>query len=340
MLKKILHQPNSGVLVSLFFFIIVFIFFLTKGIHDDGALFSLGYYVRLMILPLRIFHLWFLIPVLLPLLWKFGKITIYSFHNKVSAESFLLKLKGFGGVARDALIYYLPIALALSIFSFISGRLNIDNADGLKSSLILAFDQIIFGSTPFLYLGAIHFPSWFVHLSSYSFLLLPIVMPLIGIYLFVEKRDLFFEYSNAFILSFLILLPIWWTLPALDPRNHYVYNVYSLPLGEIESEVMEYKPQKEILEFQMEIKERQDKSPSGKYPTTTFPSAHTVWAVLLAYYSYKARKYWLWPIFPLAVFSTIGTFLFAFHYIVDIPAGIVCAVLAILLTSYLKRYSK
>lgn len=275
MLKKILRQPNSGVLISLLFFIIIFIFFLTKGIQENNALFSLGYYVRLMILPLRIFHLWFLIPILIPLLWKLGKLTIYSIQNNVSTENLLLKLRSFGGIAKDALLYYLPIALALSLFSFISGQLNILNADRLKSSLILVWDQMIFGSTPFLYLGGIHFPAWFVHLSSYSFLLLPIVMPLVGIYLFIQKRELFFEYSNAFILSFLILLPIWWSLPALDPRNQYVYNVYSLPLGEMESEVMGYKPQKEILEFQMEIKERQDKSPNGKYPTTTFPSAHT-----------------------------------------------------------------
>jgi len=138
------------------------------------------------------------------------------------------------------------------------------------------------------------------------------------------------EAAGAFFLSLIILFIVWFLFPVLSPQDRFLDNVYELPVpGFVEQYVVSYAPSEEIKEFLARMREaKQDLS---VFPTNTFPSAHAVWGVLLVYYSARLSRWLLLGTLPLAVLSSIGTFLFAQHYFVDLLAGIMAAVFSIAL---------
>lgn len=127
--------------------------------------------------------------------------------------------------------------------------------------------------------------------------------------------------------------------PVLSPNDRFVDNVYNLPIpAEVQQYVEEYRPQKEVLAFWEKI--YASREGLEIFPTTAIPSAHVVWAVFLVYYAYRTWKWLLLAAFPFAFLSTFGTTLFAAHYFVDIPAGLICGILAIFIVGLIAKKRK
>jgi len=79
---------------------------------------------------------------------------------------------------------------------------------------------------------------------------------------------------------------------------------------------------------------REKKEGLSVFPTSTMPSGHVVWGIFLVYFSYRVHRRLVLFTVPLVLFSTLGTILFAQHYVVDIFAGIGVGMLSIFIARY------
>ncbi len=228
----------------------------------------------------------------------------------------------------------IPLALAFYSFSITLDKLNVFNRTRLRDELLSTWDTFLTGTFPSLSLASFQYPSWFISAVEFSFLYLVPVLAIFGSYLFIVHQRLFREAAGAFSLGLMILFAGWLMFPVLSPQDRFIDNVYELPVSlQVQGYVASYQPQEEIVAFLQGM--RKSKENLSVFPTSTFPSAHAVWGVLLAYYSFRLSRWLLLGTLPLAILSSLGTFLFAQHYFVDVPAGILVAFTSILFVKWL-----
>lgn len=236
--------------------------------------------------------------------------------------------KSSSRVAKDLLQAGIPFVFAFFTLTLAIRQLNIFNAARLQDELLVRWD--IFLTHTFLpfTIASVHYPSWFVTTVNFSFDYLGGILALFAAYLFQTRQSLFREAGGAFFLGLMIMFVGWVLFPALSPQDRFRDNIYELPMEEsIQPYLATYHPQEEITVFLEAVREQ--KAPLQFLPTTTMPSAHVAWALLLAYYSYRAFRWLIVLSLPFAILSSIGTVLFAQHYFVDIPAGIAMGLLSI-----------
>jgi len=240
------------------------------------------------------------------------------------------------GALKNFVVIGIPFFLAFSAMSFALGPLNVFNSTRLRDELLFRWDVFLTGTFPPLSLASIQYPWWFMAAIEFSFFYIVSIMTVFGAYLFLAHNKLFREAAGAFFLSLMIMLAGWVVFPVLSPYDRFVGNAYSLAVpAEVRLYVNQYQPQEEIARFWEKI--NQSREGLTILPTTALPSAHVVWAVLLVYYSWRVWKWLLLASIPLAFLSTLGTNLFAAHYFVDIPTGIITGLVAIVVVSWLRE---
>lgn len=254
----------------------------------------------------------------------------------LSRQSVLGLLKSAGAFSKNLLFIGVPFVLSFYALTTALGQLNIFNSTRLRDELLFRWDVLLTHTFPPLSLAALEYPVWFIQAVDFSFSYLVIAFALFGAYLFCANQKLFREAAVAFSLASLVGFAGWILFPVLSPHDRFIDNVYELPiLPEAQAYVQAYHPQEGIRSFLERM--RESKKNLDVLPTSTFPSAHVFWAVLFAYYAWRLHKWLIVFALPLAVLSSIGTFLFAQHYFVDVPAGILVALLSIWVASLLMR---
>ena len=242
-------------------------------------------------------------------------------------------IRGARSVLKNSVFFGIPFALTFYSMSMALGPLNVFNATRLRDELLFTWDTFLTGTFPPLSLASFQYPGWFVNAVDFSFFYLVPVLTIFGAYLLIARPRLFREAAGAFFLGLMILFFGWFAFPVLSPHDRFIDNVYELPTVEaIQPYLEEYRPQQEIASFLEGM--RESKEGLSVLPTSTFPSAHVAWAVVLVYYAWR-----LWPwlglaIFPFALLSAIGTFFFAQHYFVDFPAGVLVSMASIFVAQW------
>ena len=231
-----------------------------------------------------------------------------------------------------------PVILTLVFVSLSMAYINPVSITRLMDDRIVKWDKALTGGYPFVVLNTIAFPDWFINAVDFSYMNLPLILIALALYIFVFHRSVFEEMGAVFCLRLVIMIFSWQVIPVMSPHDRFIDNVYQLPnSSQMEEALKERQPHPLIQNFLSETRERKNRSLDGTMPTSTLPSAHVAWAALIVYYAYRTEKRFLWVLFPIAVLSTIGTILFAQHYFVDIPAGILVTALSIYLVRSLGR---
>ena len=248
---------------------------------------------------------------------------------KKAAKSALLFLKNIALVGIPFVIGFYSLAFAL-------GELNVLNSTRLMDEMLARWDVAVTGTFLPLSIAAVQYPASMVAAIQFSFAYLVSAVTVFGLYLFQTNQKLFREAAGAFFLAALISFAGWALFPVMSPHDRYIDNVYHAPVAaDMQAYVDGYNPQAETQEF-LDVM-RQNKQGLSVMPTSTFPSAHVVWAVFLVYYSWRITKWFLLITVPFAALSSVGTFFFAQHYFVDVPAGIAVALVAIVVARYLAK---
>lgn len=252
---------------------------------------------------------------------------LYSFRNNLRKFFWHVLLSG------------VPVMIALYLFGIALGALSMVRASSLADELLMRADFFLTGSYPFIFLGNILYPAWFVKAIDALYLYLPAVLLFFTIWLFNERQKLFREYAAAFFISLMTMFAVWWMFPALTPRQRFVDNVYRLPVSSsVQPALSSYRPQKEVVSFLDNV--RGEEKDLSVFVVSNMPSAHIAWAALLVYYAYRVAPWLLIGAIPFALFSSYGTLLFAQHYFVDIPSGLLASLLSIMLVRWMGRLNR
>ena len=335
---------SSGAIIwfaVLFFGVSFFAFaFLNKEGGDD----LLSYYFGLNTKgpwPFFSMVLWLLYVVL------FLRLALFIFVSGIRGEKLLFFFsrarlekmpRALFAFCKDLFLLGGPLLLGFYVLSLAIGQLNLFNMMRLQDGLLLQWDFLLVGTYPSFTLASFSYPGWFVKLVEFAFLYLGAALVVFASYVFYAKRQLLQEAGATFFAALLVMFVGWTFFPALSPHDRFLDNVYGLSVPPLVQEyVNDYHPQEEIRSFLSYIRER--KEGLSYLPTTTMPSAHVAWATLLAYYAWRAHRWLGLAVLPFALLSMLGTVLFAQHYFVDIPMGMLVSAGSILLVKRIIKKS-
>lgn len=314
-------------------------------VADESDFFS--YYINLAVGPLFQTFLSFFLVVFC-CLFIYGAFLFFSSAfssldpTRFFSKEFLLKIVHVGVREFSSMLSIMvPVIFTFLFVSVSMSYINPVNATRLIDIRVASWDYALFGFHPFIVFQSISYPNWFVWLVDFSFMNLPVFLILSSVYVFFRDRRVFEEIAAVFCLSLILMIFFWQIFPVLSPHDRFIDNVYHLdvPQDIAEGLAREYRPQPMIQSFLESIRDRKNESLGGVMPTSTLPSAHVAWATLLVYYAFRVKKKSLIILFPIALFSTIGTVLFAQHYFVDVPGGILVMGLSIWIIRVLGRTS-
>lgn len=331
-------------LISVSAIVFVALAVLLAGESPPGGAPLLRFYLRGMLSPLRMLSAWLVVFYLvsfylsLPQLFPLPAI----FRRPVGLPPLLTPAEMLG-YARTFLVrlyrtlsIIVPAVFALVFVSLALDAMNAWNAGRLRDEFLMAWDRTLTASYPFIALAAVPYPPWFISAVVFSFHYLVSIILLLPAYLSQRHYPLFRQFAAAFFVSTLLSFPGWLLTPALSPQDRFIDNVYQRPISsEIALALDRYHPPPAVARFLADVRQSKDRELGGIMPTSTMPSAHVAWAVLLVYYGYRALPLLSLITIPLALLSTLGTVLLAQHYVIDIPAGIVVAVFGILIARWI-----
>ncbi len=243
------------------------------------------------------------------------------------------------GRALDTLKLVIPILLFLILFPYVVGSINSINRYRLIDNQLAALDYLLTGTYPFLSLGSMKLPPWFVKAIIFSFVNLPFFLVLLAFLSYRKNKLVFSKYAVAFFGSIMLMIPIWLTVPVMSPQDRFIDNVYNLKTPEsVERGVESFHPQPGLKSFLPRM--RKSKAGLSVMPTTTFPSSHAAWATIACIYMFETSVAAGLVLAPFLLLSTLGTFFLAQHYFVDAPAGILVGLVAVILSSLIFRNSR
>ncbi len=176
---------------------------------------------------------------------------------------------------------------------------------------------------------------------TYIYKKLQWIFALVLVALLLIQKQLLRKYIFAFFLAPMLALPMWLALPAITPNEMYRNNMFHIPAINVIQKEYEQTPLGYYLHTFMDLIEEHIENPQQKYPLiSTNPSMHVCWGFLITYFAillWRPLGLLFIPWFLLTCVSTLYTFQ---HYLIDIPTGILCAIITIILTNYLFSYEK
>ena len=167
------------------------------------------------------------------------------------------------------------------------------------------------------------------------FYLMWIPVPLaFGAYLFFAKRDQFLQFSLTFVLVNLIGFVIYYLYPAAPPwyvLEHgfvFIAHTHSNPAGLIRFDHLLNVPV-----FQSIYRQ-------GSNVFAAMPSLHSSYPVIVLYYGLKNKLGWVNMLFAVVMVGIWFTAVYAsHHYVLDVCAGITCAIAGISLFNWLLKHT-
>lgn len=223
--------------------------------------------------------------------------------------------------------YWYPLFMVLFTFKEIY-FIMVTLEPFLHDELLIKIDYLIFGCNPTDALYTIATPALteFLQIIYSIFYLMPVIFG-IELYLksrFKEYRMYMFAVMLGFFLSFIGYLLV----PAVGPRFtlHNFLNInFELPgvfLTNLLRDIINYGESIHI----------NTANPAAIAQRDAFPSGHTIIILVITYlsYRYKTRSFYFYlPYSFLMIFSTVYL---RYHYVIDLIAGFVIAMITILIT--------
>jgi membrane-associated phospholipid phosphatase len=216
------------------------------------------------------------------------------------------RLSKFGEVLRDAapfLLAYLAYVLLRDLIPLLRPVLMDDR--------LARLEEIVFGGYSFVALpralgsAALDVILMGCYMSHYY------VPPAFAIFLAIRNRPRFRLFMLALTITWALGYLGYLAVPAIGPK--YYFSNYELWRSSAAVQ-----PALAIIENFSSV------------TRDCFPSQHVAWTVLVLWAGWRYRIF-PWIYLPVAAGLAVATIYFGFHYLVDVPAGVLLAVLSILL---------
>ncbi|MBN1633718.1 MAG: phosphatase PAP2 family protein [Ignavibacteria bacterium] len=221
--------------------------------------------------------------------------------------------------------YWYPLIMIFFYFKEIY-VIMIKVSDFLYDDLLISIDYMIFNSNPTQELFGISNPflTEFLQIIYNLFYLMPVIY---GLELYLWHRYREFKFA-----TFLILLGFYLSffgyliLPAIGPR-FTLHNFADLNLempGVFLTEML-----RDIINFGESIYPKNIPNPETIAQRDAFPSGHTIILLLITYLSAKFKSNSFYFYLPFSVIMVFATVYLRYHYVIDIIAGFVIALISV-----------
>lgn len=210
-----------------------------------------------------------------------------------------------------------------------------------SSDLLMDLDWKIFGVYPPFWIHKFQNIPALESFLIWSYKNIKLMTSITFVLLLLKDIKLLKKYILAIFLAGIISFPIWISVPAISPVGMYVSDNLNIGVPKEISDYIKSYPVTKRLAINSISMDMSYAVAQGKYSITTFPSMHAAWAVVIAYFIFL-----IWPpliivAVPFLLGTVLGAIYIAQHYAVDILAGFLIAVLAIVITNYVeRRYGK
>jgi len=199
--------------------------------------------------------------------------------------------------------------------------------------LLITWDKFFFGLNPTQWLNSISFPvlTEYLQFSYITYFFMPLLH---GIELHLKNRDNDFnEFSRKVILAFYLSYILYFILPAIGPRfTLHDFSQINLELPGIWLTI-----------FFRDFVNSGGGIPLGTLTPEVFvnrdcmPSGHTWITVVNIYLAFRYRSHFRWVFFVLGTSLIVATIYLRYHYVVDVIAGILLAILTLRFEPHIRK---
>jgi len=231
--------------------------------------------------------------------------------------------------------FWYPMLLILYVFKESYLLVHPINPIDIDPLLIRA-DYWLFGTNPTVWIFQFANPL-LTEFLQIIYNLYYIVIPVYGIELFLKKRYVDFNYS-VFVLfaGFYLAYALYFIFPAIGPR-FYLHDFYSINIqlpGLWLTDLL-----RTILNFGESIPAGVT-NPQDYVQRDAMPSLHAEIAILLAYLAKKMKLRSFNFYFPYCLLMILSAIYLRYHYVVDIAAGALAALVTVLIagSAYKNKY--
>lgn len=210
-----------------------------------------------------------------------------------------------------------------------------------QASLIInEWDYQIFGV--YLVFWLQKFNGWlmdFVLINAYQGL--TIVFPIIFFSLLMFKKNLFRQFTLAALMAPMIAYPFWRAWPAISPSGIFRHNITkSVIPADIKNEIAAFSLTEKQKVFDQSLEDFWIDKTGRTFAITSFPSMHAAWGIISTYFGILLWRPLAIILIPWVILNSFGAIYVLQHYGVDMPAGTIVGILAIIIAGFLLRLEK
>lgn len=207
---------------------------------------------------------------------------------------------------RDAL----PFSYCLAIYTNLHDTIHFVNPRDIQNKLI-AIDQWFFGVQPSVWMERFIRP-WLTEILSFCYMIFFLLTPVVAISLYLQKKKVAFrETLVTVILCFYLGYFLYIMFPAISPsivlKDAYTLRFNGTPMADAALKMVNILPS-----------DARD----------AFPSLHTAVTLLTLVFAFKYIRWQFWALLPVCVGLLLATVYLRHHYVIDLFAGAVLAIIA------------
>ncbi len=192
--------------------------------------------------------------------------------------------------------------------------------------LLIKWDNIIFGTNPNVFLSQFANP-WLTEFLQFSYMTFFIMPLILGFEIFI-KRDIntYLSFARIITFGFFVSYLLYFFLPAIGPRfTLFDFNAINLELpGVYFTDLM-----RELVNIGGGIRNAIPLPPADAVNRDCMPSGHTMITIINMWQAHKYKTKFRWWIYFFGVSLIIATVYLRYHYVVDVIAGVIFAIVVL-----------
>jgi membrane-associated phospholipid phosphatase len=212
--------------------------------------------------------------------------------------------------ALQFVVNFYPMAFVPLLYESL-GPLILAARPTAMDSMLIAADRALFGTDPTVWLQRFIHP-FLTDLFFVSYLAYYFIAIAVGVVIWMRDRAVARRFIFTLTLAYVLSYAGYFAVPALGPRAALAGS-HGVPL--------------ETTAVSRAISSTLDQLENTK--CDVFPSGHTMIAVIVMIVAYQRARDTFWWLLPVATGLVISTVYCRFHYVVDVIAGTILAVIAV-----------
>ena len=270
-------------------------------------------------------------------------IIVFKHNAQVTSVLLLNRLYIIGGICFLALIdsYKRVWIIRFSRYVFLGILLSywypetfdINNILQNRDYLLASWEQHLFGFQPALVFANNFSQHWFSELMNMSYLAYYPIIVVTGLYFYFRDSKYFKLFFFSVIFSFYLYYLIYILFPTAGPQYYYIVNGFEDVKSGVFHQIGTYFQYHQVLVnddggtgFFLKLVDTTQLA--GERPTAAFPSSHVGITTLIMMHIFNKKYFWVFGLLmPIYLCLITATVYIQAHYLIDVIAGLLSAVL-------------